>query len=118
VKNVYSEGKKRLLEEKANPKPPEFSAVAVLKAADELKQGLPMLQERIVEIERLEESYLKRKADLKGIDESLAGFRMELDALSVAVRRIAESVGNVEEYNRKRLAVLNKLESVLDLYNR
>jgi len=94
----------------------EFSAVAVLKATEELKRSLPELQQRVGEIEALEEAYLKRKADLKGIDDSLVGFRVALAELSSNVRRISESVGNVEEYNRKRLVVLDKLEQVLDGY--
>ncbi len=118
---VYSEGKKRLLEEKLDIEKPEArittgSITALSKAAAELKANLPELQDRIQAIERLEERYLLRKADLKGIDASVAGFTVELNALAIAVRRIADSVEGVEEYNRQRKRVLDKLEQVLDGY--
>lgn len=118
---VYSEGKKRLMEEKLDIEKPEArittgSITALSKAAAELKANLPELQDRIQAIERLEERYLLRKADLKGIDASVAGFTVELNALAIAVRRIADSVEGVEEYNRQRKRVLDKLEQVLDGY--
>ncbi len=110
---MYSMGKKLLEEEKANPKSakPDFEG-----SLESLKNGLPVLQKAVDDLERKEQAYLLRKANLEDLSLAISEFRNQLDSLSRSVQELSALGKTQQEFNESRQRVIGKLEAVLDHY--
>ena len=110
---MYSAGKEALEREKhrVTEDAPDINASVVA-----LRKALPELQDSLNNVERLEQAYLLRKADLQSLSDAVGAIKTWVQGFESVINKFDSLANEQQALNRKKEKALDRLNSVLALY--
>jgi hypothetical protein len=109
---IYSKGKAEI-EQEAKIKAELIQAIPDLA---EFKKTVDNLKSNVAEVERVENAFVTRKAELQDMTDALYTIRRQTDAFTLVIAKFDALATQQKELNTQKLEALTRLNKVLSFY--